>query len=264
VDDDVMNGATANARNGYMLLTSNGAIHLFGPVAGYGAVGHKLPHGVKAVALAKDRKTGGYWILSSDGAVKSFHAPFHGSLRGHLGGARPVALAGSNTGGYQVLTSNGAVHAFGQIRRYGSDAGKLPARVSAVALARDRKTSGYWILRSDGGVDAFHAPSYGGLKNKLRGARAVALAAAQRGGYFILTSNGAVHRFGHAKLRGSDAGKLPAGVSAVSIATSPATTGYRILSSNGGVTCFGAICYGSLFGQLPAHVSPLTIADASG
>jgi hypothetical protein len=264
VDDDFLNGATANARNGYMLLTSNGGIHLFGPIAGYGSAGGKLPRGVTAVALARDRRTGGYWILRSDGGVANFHAPWHGGLRHNLGGTRPVALAGSPTGGYLVLTSNGGVHGFGPIGRYGGDAGKLSPGITAVALARDFKTGGYWILRSDGSVGNFHAPWHGGLRNKLGGARPVAVAAAQRGGYFILTSNGAVHPFGPAKLHGSDAGKLPAGVTAVSIATSPSTTGYRILRSKGGVDCFGAICYGSLFGKLPGHSRPLTIADATG
>ncbi|HZO77646.1 MAG TPA: DUF1906 domain-containing protein [Solirubrobacteraceae bacterium] len=264
LDEDFINGATANARNGYMLLTSNGGIHLFGPIRGHGSDVGKFPPGVKAVALARDRKTGGYWILRSDGGIKGFNAPFHGSLRGKLHGTRPVALEGSPAGGYLVLTSNGGVHGFGPIARHGGDAGKLSRRVKAVGLARDRKTGGYWILRSTGRVDSFDAPSYGGIKHKLGGTRPVSLAAAQRGGYFILTSNGAVHHFGPAKYYGSAAGKLPAGVKAVSLATSPTTEGYRILRSDGGVNCFGAIWYGSLAGQLPGGSRPLTIANASG
>jgi hypothetical protein len=263
IDNDFLNGATANARNGYMLLTSNGGIHLYGPIEGHGSEAGKLPRGVTAVALAKDRKTGGYWILRSDGGVVGFHAPFHGSLRHKLRGAQPVAMAGSPTGGYLVLTSDGGVHGFGPIARHGGDAGKLPARVSAVALARDNE-DGYWILRSDGRVDSFHAPHYGGLQNRLGGTKVVALAAAQRGGYFILTSNGAVHHFGPAKFHGSDARKLPAGVTAVSIATSPTTTGYRILRSDGGVDDFSALRYGSLLGKLHGRSRPVAIADASG
>jgi hypothetical protein len=247
-----------------MLLTSNGGIHLYGPIAGHGSDIGKLPPGVTAVALARDRKTGGYWILRSDGGIKGFNAPFHGSLKGKLRGTRPVALAGSPTGGYLVLTSNGGIHGFGNIPRHGGDTGKLPRRVRAVALARDRKTAGYWILRSDGGVDGFDAPSYGGLRHKLGGARAVALAAAQRGGYFVLTSNGAVHHFGPAKFYGSETGKLPSGTRAVSIATSPTTPGYRVLRSDGGVNSFGALWYGSLAGDLPGGSRPLTIADATG
>ena len=58
VDDDFLNGATANARNGYMLLTSNGGIHLFGPIRGHGSDVGKLPPGVTAVALARDQQDG--------------------------------------------------------------------------------------------------------------------------------------------------------------------------------------------------------------
>jgi hypothetical protein len=263
VDNDFLNGPTATAGGGYMVLTSNGGVHLFGSIVGHGSDAGKLPHGVSAVALAQDRKTGGYWILRSDGGVKGFHAPLHGSLRNKLHGALPVAMVGSPGGGYQILTSDGRVHSFDS-SWYGSDTSKIGAGVSAVGLARDRKTGGYWVLRSDGGVDAFHAPSYGGLKNKLRGAKPVALAAGQRGGYFILTSDGAVRRFGPAKLHGSDAGKLPSGVSAVSIATSTTTAGYRILRSDGGVNCFGAASYGSLTGKLHVRSDPVMIVDGVG
>jgi hypothetical protein len=195
--------------------------------------------------------------------VKGFHAPLHGSLRNKLHRAVPVAMVGSPRGGYQILTSDGRVHSF-DASWYGSDTSKIGPGVSAVALARDRKTSGYWVLRSDGGVDAFHAPSYGGLKNGLHGAKPVALSAGQRGGYFILTSNGAVHRFGPAKLHGSDARKLPSGVSAVSIATSPTISGYRILRSDGGVNCFGAASYGSLAGKLHGRSTPVMIIEDGG
>jgi hypothetical protein len=59
IDNDFLNGATANARKGYMLLTPNGGIHLFGPIEGHGSEAGKLPHGATAVGLARDRKTGG-------------------------------------------------------------------------------------------------------------------------------------------------------------------------------------------------------------
>ena len=46
---------------------------------------------------------------------------------------------------------------------YGSDAYKLPAGVTAAGIAADPVTGGYWILKSNGGVDAFNAPWYGSL-----------------------------------------------------------------------------------------------------
>lgn len=250
--------AAATVGAGYRILTSGGAVHQFGRLTYYGSDAGKLPAGVTAVALATDVQTGGYWILRSDGGVDSFHAPSLGSLQGTLAGRVPVALAESTGGGYLLLTSNGGVHRFGPTPAYGGDARKLSPGVTAVALAVDRKTGGYWILRSDGGIDGFHAPSDGSLKGKLAATPAVAVAAARQGGYYILTSDGAVHPFGPAKLLGSDAGKLPAGVTAVSLVTSSSTGGYRILRSDGGVNTFRHARHGSLVGQVPARTRART------
>jgi len=68
--------------------------------------------------------------------------------------------------GYHVLTSDGGVHNYGA-PWYGSDAGRLPAGVTAAELAADRTTGGYWIAKSDGGVDAFAAPWYGSLRGQV-------------------------------------------------------------------------------------------------
>jgi hypothetical protein len=58
-------------------------------------VAGKLPTGVKAVGLAADPATGGYWILTSAGAVKAFGAPWHGSLYGRTPTGRwVVSMAG--------------------------------------------------------------------------------------------------------------------------------------------------------------------------
>jgi hypothetical protein len=38
-----------------------------------------------------------------------------------------------------------------------------PAGVTAAGIAADLKTGGYWIGKSNGGVDAFAAPWYGSL-----------------------------------------------------------------------------------------------------
>lgn len=83
-----------------------------------------------------------------------------------------------------------------------------------------------------------------------------AAAAAQSNGigYYVLTSNGGVHNYG-APWYGSDAYKLPAGVTAAGIAADPATGGYWILKSNGGVDAFNAPWHGSLAWHVPAGQS---------
>jgi peptidoglycan/xylan/chitin deacetylase (PgdA/CDA1 family) len=161
--------------------------------------------------------------------------------------------------GYHVLTSNGGVHNFGRMW-YGSDAGKLPAGVTAVAVATDPATGGYWILKSTGGVDSFHAPWQGSLANRVPAGSAVtAIAAGRAGGYLVLTSNGGVHNFG-TPWYGSDAGKLPAGVTAVGLAAGSLKGGYWILKSTGGVSNFHAPWYGSLANKVPAGSAVTAIA----
>src|SRR5205807_2753365 len=114
-----------------------------GEMRGRGSDAGKLPSGVSTVGLAFDSATRGYWLLTSDGAVGGFGAPDDGSLKGKLGGTRPEAIASSGSG-YVILTANGGVHPFGGATWHGSDVGKLPSGVHAVALAILRKTGGYW------------------------------------------------------------------------------------------------------------------------
>ncbi len=102
---------------------------------------------------------------------------------------------------------DGSVYSFGAAA-HGSDSGKLGPGVTAVAIATDPATGGYWILKSTGGVDGFHAPWRGSLAGKIpAGATITAIAAGLNGGYLILSSNGTVHAFGTPSY-GSDAGRL--------------------------------------------------------
>jgi Domain of unknown function (DUF1906) len=261
IDDDYLDGATAYGRDGYSLLTSNGGVHPYGSATSYGSDAGKLPSGVTAVSLAVDPGTGGYWILRSDGGVDGFNAPAHGSLQGSLGGLTPIAIAAPPEGGYLILTSDGGVHPFGRAHWYGSDAGRLPTGTTAVGFAVDPRSHGYWILKSSGGVDNFHAPWKGSLKHKLGAVVPVGIAAPPQGGYLILTSNGGVRKFGPAVFYGSDARKLPSGVTAVSLATSPKLAGYRILRSDGGVDSFDATWAGSLLRALPSGVSAAALVS---
>jgi hypothetical protein len=152
----------------------------------------------------------GYLVLTSNGGVHNFHAPWHGSDAGKLpSGITAIGLAvdpatggywilksnggvdnfdapwyGSIAGasgartivasgsGYLVLTSNGGVHNF-HAPWHGSDAGKLPSGITAIGLAVDPVTGGYWILKSNGGVDNFDAPWYGSIAGA-SGAEAIA------------------------------------------------------------------------------------------
>ncbi len=237
----------ASASGGYLIMTADGDVFKFGKATLHGSDAGKLPVQVRAVRLAAEPKGSGYWILRSDGGVDAFGAPGSGSLKGKLHGTRPVAIAAPPGGGYLILTSDGGVHPFGGASWHGSDKGKVGHGVGAVSLAVD-SSGGYWVLLSNGAVDAFSAPKSGSLQGKLHGTRPVAIAAGATKGYWILISNGGVHPFGGAAKHGSDAGKLPSGVSALALAGDPATSGYWLLKSNGGLDGFGAPKLGSLGG----------------
>jgi len=71
-------------------------------------------------------------------------------------GQAVTGFTGTPGGGYLMLTSDGGVQNYGT-PTYGSDIGHLPAGVTAAGIAADRATGGYWILKSNGGVDAFNA-----------------------------------------------------------------------------------------------------------
>ncbi len=153
----------ASGRSGYLILTADGGVYPFGGAKWHGSDRGKLAHGVRAVSIAV-ASGGGYWVLSSNGAVHGFGARSQGSLRGKLRGHRAVEIAAGVHRGYLILTRDGGVHPFGKANWHGSDARKLPSGVGAVALAVDAKTTGYWILKSSDGIDAFHAPWEGSLK----------------------------------------------------------------------------------------------------
>lgn len=248
---------TLDAMLGYRFTLASGKVLHYG-TAPFGSLG-TLPAGVRAVAIAADPATGGYWVLKSNGGVKNFNALWSGSLAGRLpAGVKVTAIAAGPGGGYYVLTSDGGVHAFAAAG-WGSDLGTLRAGVTAVGLAVDPVTTGYWLLRSDGGVDNFHAPALGSLAGSLPSAVKVTGIAAGAGGYYVLTSDGAVHAFG-ARSYGSLAGALASGVKAVALTSDVATGGYWVLKSNGGVKNFNAPWYGSLAGKLRTGQSVTGIA----
>jgi hypothetical protein len=236
---------TATAGGGYLVLSADGGVYHFGPAVSHGDEAGTLGFRERAVGLAVDRASGGYWILNSNGAVRSFAAPADGSLAGRLHGKRAVAIAASGKAGYLILTADGGVHPFGGASYHGSDRGKLAHGVRAVSIAVGAG-GGYWVLSSNGAVHGFGTRPEGSLRGKLHDHRAVQIAAGPGGGYLILTRDGGVHPFGKATWRGSDAGRLPSGVGAVALAIDPKTRGYWILKSDDGIDAFHAPWEGSL------------------
>lgn len=134
--------------------------------------------------------------------------------------------------------------------------GSPPATSPAVvAVASTANGNGYYVLRSNGEVDAYGAPSYGSLAaNSLpTGISAVGIALdTATGGYWILSSNGAIQAFnapsfGETLVPPGGWGQHPA---AIAIAAPSNGTGYYVLRANGAVYAYGVKGHGSLAGHL--------------
>ncbi len=170
-----------------------------------------------------------------------------------------IALAGWAAFAAQVPASIGKLRPAAEVADLRSGSPLSHGR-TAVGLATDPATGGYWILKSDGGVAGFHAPWRGSVAYKLpAGVSPTAIASGRPGGYLILTSDGRVHNFG-TPWYGSDAGRLPAGVTAVGLAGDQATGGYWILESDGKVDRFHAPGHGSLRHNVRAGSAVMDIA----
>lgn len=106
----VVDGAAAPDGDGYWIELANGDVYAFGPGArNYGSAA-TLGRRVSVVALVPDLRTGGYWQVTSSGAVYAFHARFAGarSVSGVVAMATDPA-----TNGYWFVTSRGVVYGFG-------------------------------------------------------------------------------------------------------------------------------------------------------
>jgi len=234
----------------------------------------------------------GYHILTSNGGVHNYGAPWYGSDAYKLpAGVTATAIAADPaTGGYWIGKSDGGVDAFGAPWR-GSMRGQLPAGRAVTGMA-GTSDGGYLVLTSDGGVHNYGTPWYGSDAGRLpagvtatgiaadpktggywllksdggvdgfhapwagsmRGHTVTGIAGTASGGYLVLTPDGGVHTYGTPGY-GTDIGLLPPGVTATAIAADPVTGGYWIVKSDGGVDGFAAPWYGSLAGHVPAGQS---------
>ena len=83
--------ATAPAKGGYWLVSSNGTVYAFGGAATYGDMaGKHLNAPIVGIAAVPDGK--GYWLVAKDGGVFAFgSARFYNSLPGlHRPGSEPI------------------------------------------------------------------------------------------------------------------------------------------------------------------------------
>ena len=168
------------------------------------------------VGMAADPRTGGYWLVASDGGVFAFDAPFLGSMGARTLNSPVVGMAATDDGaGYWLVASDGGVFAFGDAPFLGST-GSMTLSRPVVGMAADPRTGGYWLVASDGGVFAFDAPFLGSMGALVLN-RAVIGAAPVLGGagYWLAGADGGIYAFGDAPYLGSVAVLPLAGLTVV-------------------------------------------------
>lgn len=181
----------------------------------------------------------GYWIVTSDGGVFGFNAPFYGSLGGVALGA-PI-IGGAVTpdgGGYWLVGSDGGIFSFGNAAFHGGLGGqKLNAPI--IGIERTPDGGGYWLFGADGGVFGFgNAAFHGSAGGVVLNAPVVgAVSRPDGGGYWLVGQDGGVFGF-DAPFFGST-GNLTLNRPVVGIAATPSGGGYWIVASDGGIFAFG-------------------------
>jgi hypothetical protein len=183
----------------------------------------------------------GYWLIGSDGGVRAYGVPDHGSLR--IPPARPItgAAVTPGGGGYWLVGTDGGVFSFGDAAFFGST-GAIRLNRPIVGMAASPSGRGYWLVASDGGVFAFgDAGFYGStgaivLNQPIRG-----MSASPSGrGYRFVAADGGLFSFGDAAYAGSAAGRRLSDP-IVGVAGSPTGNGYWLAGSSGAVYGYGDI-----------------------
>jgi hypothetical protein len=148
---------------------------------------------------------------------------------------------------------------------YSLSAGSGPAPVAGMAATPSG--NGYWLVRSDGTVDALgKAANEGDLAGTTLNAPIVAMVATpDGGGYWLVGADGGIFTFGDAYYYGS-AGSLHLDSPIVGIASTADGEGYWLVASDGGVFAYGdAHFYGSMGGaRLNQSIVGMAVDPATG
>ena len=172
------------------------AIFTFGTAQFWGSAGSLHLNETRCRNGTHPRRQG-YWLVASDGGMFAFgDATFEGSLGSDHLNQPIVGMAPTRDGrGYWLVASDGGIFAFGDAAFEGSLGSKSAGQPDRQHDANSRQ---WWLLVGEvrtGTVYAFGDADHDGSLNGWS-APATSLAAAPSGGYWILTSDGAVHRFG--------------------------------------------------------------------
>ena len=206
----------------------------------------------KWFGIAATRDGGGYWVVSSAGAVESFgDAVSYGDMSKSVLNQSMVGMAPAPDGrGYWLDAADGGIFAYGNAGFFGSTGG-MHLNEPVVGMAPTHDGGGYWMVASDGGIFAFgDAPFEGSMGARHLNEPVVGMAPTHDGGgYWMVASDGGIFAFGDAPFEGS-LGASPPSSPIVYMAPTPDNNGYWLLSRDGTVYAFGdAGNYGSVRGR---------------
>ncbi len=200
----------------------------------------------------------GYWLLSADGGVFAFGAPFLGNpqTKGPNICSAPVAsapwvcrgiAATPSGGGYWIVSSedfeggiSGMVTGFGDASLPHDPAPLGGLNALLVGVATTGPGTGLLLAAADGGVFAYGAaPFFGSLAGHPLGGPIVSITTNPNvSGYWLADSNGQVFSFGAAGLFG-DMSQRHLNRAVVGMAATPDGHGYELVAADGGVFAFG-------------------------
>jgi len=213
----------------------------------------------------------GYRLVSGDGGIFAYGAPFVGSAAGDPTACPPdttdrnipegtcwsMATTPSDQGYWILNAFTGAIKTYGDAVSYGdrtsSNTGGADLWTNSIAIIPTPDGKGYWILNEGlsglGSVQAFgDATSYGdestvASPGGLNGSPVGMAATADGKGYWIVDSDGGVFAFGDAGFYGSMGGRV-LNAPVVGIARTQDGLGYRLAAADGGVFAFGDAAFG--------------------
>ncbi len=220
----------------------------------------------KWIGIAATSDGGGYWVVSSAGAVKSYgDAAPHGDMSQTALNEPVVGMAPTpDGGGYWLDAADGGMFNFGDAGFFGS-AGSLHLNKSVVGMAPTHDGEGYWMVASDGGIFAYgDAPFEGSTGSLHLNKPVVGVVPTHDGrGYWMVASDGGIFAFGDAPFEGSLGGSPPSSP-IVYMAPTPDNNGYWLVAQNGTVYTFGdGVNYGSVVGDA-APATSLAATPAGG
>ncbi len=225
--------AGAPGGDGYWILALDGGVFSFGKAEFYGSMGD-TPLNAAVLGIEVTPSGEGYWLFAGDGGIFSFgDADFHGST-GDLTLNSPVVdmIATPDGSGYWLVSADGGVFSFGSAPFAGS-AGDLALDAPVVAAAATPDGMGYWLASASGGVFTYGSAVFLGSAAGLGDAPVVDIATTIAGdGYWLSAQDGTVYEFGAALHHGDLAATLAAERRVVAM-ESPASTGYRLLATEG-------------------------------